>query len=257
MKDYTYIGDTGKYVGWDWTWDYRYADETAAANGDAVLTRYTVTEYKYSADTDSWTKTETVASAKNMQTGSSIDFKNTDANATLTLDQVLEDYTLHSESYVFDPVDSGMDNWKKTEDDDVRSYSDRIDHNHNDMETGINIHVDKAEGEQTGNIWVNGTYTDESQVTGDAKEVLEDMPAQLEEITNTILGTSEVTTADGTVLTQNEVKEEMIELSEEVKEEAFEKVDFFEETVADTELIPNGEELADAAEELLDSGNLV
>ena len=257
LKNYTYIGDTGKYVGWDWTWNYSYADDTAAANGDAVLTRYTVTEYKYSADTDTWTKTQTQASAKNPNTGSTIDFKNTDTNTTPTLDQILEDYELHSESYVFDPVDSGMDNWKKTGDDHVRSYSDRIDHNHNDMETGINIHVDKAENEQTGNIWVDGTlYTDENQVTGDAKEVLEEMPAQLEEITDAILGVSEVTTADGTDLTQNEVKEEMLELSEDMKREAFEETDFFEETVTDTVLIPDGKELADAAEEVLDSGKL-
>ena len=54
--------------------NYNYADDAAAANGESVLTSYIVNEYKYTAETDTWTKTQTRANAKNSTAGSTIDF---------------------------------------------------------------------------------------------------------------------------------------------------------------------------------------
>ena len=257
LSDYTYIGNTGKYVGWDWTWTYDYADDTAAASGDAVLTQYKVTEYKYSAENDSWTKTTTYANVKDRKNGSAIDFKDTDTS--LTMDQILADYVLSSESYVYDPENSGMDNWRQTDWDNVRKDGadpDRIHHMNDNRETKTWINADIKDGEVVGDVIVNNEVTAPSELQGAVKEQLEAMPERLEEIGNMLAGTSEVTTADGTVLTQNEVKEEMIQLSEELKEEAMQVPNFFEETITDETIVPDGEELVDAAEDLYDGGQL-
>ena len=259
MSDYTYIGDTGKYIGWDWTWSYDYADDAAAASGDGVLTQYTVTEYKYSAEDDVWTKTQIRANVKDYSAGSTIDFK--DADDSVTMEQVLADYFLNSETFVFDPVDSGVDNWKKTGQDQLYSFTEgdgtqKVDHSHTDIETNTQINVVTNDGVQVGDAYVNGNATDASKVKGDAKEVLEEMPEILENLTDMILGTSEVTAADGAVLAQDEVKEEILDLAEDLKEEALEEVDYFGETITDDTLVPDGDELMDVAEDLENNGNI-
>lgn len=259
LKDYTYIGDTGKYVGWDWTWNYDYADDTAAANGDSVLTRYTVTEYKYSADNDVWTKTLTIAQANDYENGSTIDFKNTDPN--VTLEQVLADYNLHSESYVYDPENSGMDNWKMTEEDHMYSFvepdgTEKVNHYNVDKETGTGISVVTADGQQVGDPYVNNIATAESEIKGETKEQLEEMPQQQEALAAIVLGTSEVTAGDGTVLTQEETKKEMLDLAEDLQEEAFQENDYFEETITDDTIVADGEALVEKAEELLQTDKL-
>lgn len=259
MSDYTYLGDTGKFVGWDWTWTYDYEDDAAAASGDGVLTHYTVTEYKYSADNDTWTKTQTHASVKNREDGSTIDFKDNDPS--LTIEQVLADYSLYSESYEYDPKNSGMDNWKKTSTDNLYGFkewdgTDKVNQSHTDPETGTHVNIVTANGVQVGDTYVNGTATPDSEINAEVKEVVDNMPETMEEISDMILGTSEVTTDDGTTLAQNEVKDEMLDLVEDLKEEAFEDTNFFEETVTDTTILENGEELLDSLEEVFESGVL-
>lgn len=258
MSNYTYIEDTGKYVGWDWTWSYEYADDTAAANGDAVLTQYKVTEYKYSAENNgTWTKTTTYANVKDYKNGSTIDFK--DPDASLTMDQILREYVLYCESFEYDPENSGVDNWKQTDFDNAFSFGgdpDQVRHINEDRETDTVIIASFTDGEAVGEIYVNNEATDPSNLQGEVKEQLENMPERLEEMGDMLMGTTEVTTADGTTLTQNEVKEEMIELSEELKEEALEGTNFFEETIQDGEIVPDGDELMDAVEDLQDGGNV-
>lgn len=222
MSNYTYIGNTGKFVGWDWSWIYDYGDGTAAANGDCVLTHYRVTEYRYSDDT--WTKTETEASAKDINKGSTVDFKNTDSNATITMEQILADYFLSSTSYVFDPDDSGVDNWRLTGSDNIEAFNDEA--------------------------------TDASGVAGDVKEQLENMPERMEAISDALLGASGVTDADGNVLNQNEVKDETLEWVEETKEELLEERNFYKEVLSDETLVPDGEKLMDTAEEVFETGDV-
>lgn len=195
-SNYTYIGDTGKFVGWDWTWIYNYVDDNAVANGESVLTYYTVTEYKYSADTDSWTKTQIEAYAKDTTNGSDIGFKENDPTATMN--QILADYNVNRNTYVFDSSDSGMDNWKKT--------------------------------------------SETSEIP--------------EADTDIILGTSEITVDDDLTLEQNVTKEDMLELTEKLKDEAMNGADFFEEVVTDDVLVPDGEELLDAVEDIFENGTL-
>lgn len=249
MSDYTYIGNTGKYVGWDWTWSYSYADDAAVASGNAVLTQYIVTEYKYTADT--WIKTETRASAKDHTTGSTIDFKSTDAD--VTIEQVLADYNLHSESYIYDPNDSGVDNWKRTELDDLNSFTEsKIDHVNTDLESDTQVSIVTEAGKQVGDIYVNGNATEESKLKEETKEQVESMPGRQEEIAAAVLGKSEVTTDDGTILKQEEVKADILDHADDLKEEMLKETSFFEETVANKDLISDGEELLDAAEGLLE-----
>lgn len=259
MSDYTYIGDTGKFVGWDWTWNYNYEDDAAAADGDGVLTRYVVTEYKYSADTDAWTKTRVYATAKDFSTGSTIDFK--DPDASLSLDQVMEDYFLNSQTYVFDPENSGMDNWRLEGEDRVYNFEEwdgtkKLDHSHTDTETGTSVNIVTQDGVQVGDAYINGTPTPENELTGAEKELVEEMPERMDEVTGIILGTSEVTAADGSDLAQNDVKEEILDWSEELKEGAVTEPDFFEETVTDEDVVADGEELRDLAEDIFDGSKL-
>lgn len=223
------------------------------------MTRYTVTEYKYSADNDVWTKTLTIAQTNDYETGSTIDFKNTDPN--VTLEQVLADYNLHSESYVYDPENSGMDNWKMTEEDHMYSFvepdgTEKVNHYNIDKETGTGISVVTADGQQVGDPYVNNIATEESEIKGETKEQLEEMPQQQEALAAIILGTSEVATGDGTVLTQEETKKEMLDLAENLQEEAFQENDYFEETITDDTIVADGEALVEKAEELLQTDKL-
>ena len=105
LKDHTYIGSTGKYVGWDWQWtDWNHQEDDNTNSGS----NYIVTEYKYSSSDDTWTKT-TVHVTPKEDTGATIDdFKRDSASVNL------DNYYVHHTDYVFDPsTDSGADNWKE------------------------------------------------------------------------------------------------------------------------------------------------
>lgn len=173
MSNYTYIGNTGKFVGWDWSWIYDYGDDTAADNSDCVLTYYRVTEYKYCDDT--WTKTETEATAKNINKGSTVDFKNTDPNATFTMEQILADYFLNSTSYVFDPDDSGMDNWKKTsETSEIPEADTDIILGTSEITVDDDITLEQNEVKDETLEWVKETKKELLEETNFYKEVLSD-----------------------------------------------------------------------------------
>ena len=107
LTDHTYIGDTGKYVGWDWEWatcNNQVGDSTYSGSN------YVVSEYKYSSSDDSWTKTTVWVTPKD-DTNASIDVFKGDYTSG-NLDNYHVDYT----DYVFDPsTDSGADNWKVVE----------------------------------------------------------------------------------------------------------------------------------------------
>ena len=107
LTDHTYIGDTGKYVGWDWEWatcNNQVGDSTYSGSN------YVVSEYKYSSSDDSWTKTTVWVTPKD-GTNARIDVFKGDYTSG-NLDNYHVDYT----DYVFDPsTDSGADNWKVVE----------------------------------------------------------------------------------------------------------------------------------------------
>lgn len=107
LTDHTYIGDTGKYVGWDWEWatcNNKVGDSTYSGSN------YVVSEYKYSSSDDSWTKTTVWVTPKD-GTNARIDVFKGDYTSG-NLDNYHVDYT----DYVFDPsTDSGADNWKVVE----------------------------------------------------------------------------------------------------------------------------------------------
>lgn len=99
LKDHTYVGETGKYVGWDWSWSYEFD------SGSESLSSYTVSEYQYSSSDDKWTKTTVTVAAKN-GAGKPEDFK------TVYSGELLADYTVNSWSYEFEETTaSGADNW--------------------------------------------------------------------------------------------------------------------------------------------------
>lgn len=107
LTDHTYIGDTGKYVGWDWEWatcNNQVGDSTYSGSN------YVVSEYKYSSSDDSWTKTTVWVTPKD-GTNARIDVFKGDYTSG-NLDNYHVDYT----DYVFDPsTDSSADNWKVVE----------------------------------------------------------------------------------------------------------------------------------------------
>ena len=105
LTDHTYIGDTGKYVGWDWQWatcNNQVGDSTYSGSN------YVVSEYKYSSSDDSWTKTTVWVTPKDGTNASIDDFKRDSASVDLN------NYDVSRTDYVFDPsTDSGADNWKE------------------------------------------------------------------------------------------------------------------------------------------------
>lgn len=112
LSNHIYIGETGKYVGWDWVWDY--AEDIDPETNQTISQRgiYTVTEYNYSYDsiteTDTWTKTTVRVTAKDQQSIEA--FKQTVAQGALA------GCSLDIEEYVFDStVAGGADNWRPLE----------------------------------------------------------------------------------------------------------------------------------------------
>ena len=107
MRNHTYVGETGKYVGWDWMWYTSKEDN----NGDTYeWANYTVTEYRYESTTDTWTKTLVSVNSKS-GTSTSLDaFKEQYFQGNL------DDYDISSQKWEFDPtIESGADNWKYVE----------------------------------------------------------------------------------------------------------------------------------------------
>ncbi len=107
MQNHTYVGETGKYVGWDWSW---YTWENTRGEDTYKGSSYHVTEYRYESGSDTWTKTNVSVSSKDGNAASLDAFKDQYFQGNL------DDYDISSAKYVFDPTtESGADNWKFVE----------------------------------------------------------------------------------------------------------------------------------------------
>lgn len=182
LSDHTYVGDTGKYVGWDWSWYYNVEEEKT------TLTEYTVTEYTYTTEEDRWTKT-TVNVYPTKNSDGTYDFK------TTFPEDLLKSYDMNSSSYVFDDSlesESGMDHWQETE------------------------------------------------YMGDGEPISQEVEEKLDAAEAIVLGNTTVTAGEETI-SQEETKEEMLGLMEELKEPANYQEDFFEEVLE--EMVPDGQEI--------------
>lgn len=108
MMHHTYIGESGKFMGWDWNWS-----TSRSTNGDdpsRVNTRkeYEVCEYQYDSTTDLWVKTQVTVTAKNTDTANLDDFK------TQYFAGDLDNYTITTSKWQFDSsAASSGDSWRK------------------------------------------------------------------------------------------------------------------------------------------------
>lgn len=221
LSDHTYVGDTGKYVGWDWSWAYNVEEEKT------TLTGYTVTEYTYTTEGDRWTKTTVYVSPTENSDGT-YDFKTTFPK------DLLESYNMNSSSYVFDDSlesESGMDHWQETEHMGANTYegSDGSPITNKDyVNESENINLDVTDGVN----WVDG-----KPISQEEAKLLEEKLGAAEAI---VLGNTTVTAGKETI-SQEESKEDMLDLMEELKEPANYQEDFFEEVLE--KIVPDGQEI--------------
>lgn len=229
LSDHTYVGDTGKYVGWDWSWDYTVEEEKT------TLTGYTVTEYTYTAEDDVWTKTRVhIYPTKNND--GTYDFK------TTFPEDLLESYHINSSSYVFDDSlesESGMDHWQETEYMGASTYegsdgSQVTNQYYTNKSEGI--HLDVANGVN----WADG----KQPISQEEAKLLEEKLDAAEAI---VLGNTTVTAGEETI-SQKESKEELLDLMEELKDPAnYEEGDYFEKVLE--EMVPDGQEILEELEQ--------
>lgn len=227
LSDHTYVGDTGKYVGWDWSWDYSVEEEKTS------LTGYTVTEYTYTTEKDLWTKT-TVHIYPTENRDGTYDFK------TTFPEDLLGNYNMNSSSYVFDDSldsESGIEHWKPTES--TSSYthegpdgSQVTNQSYTNESEGIRLNV------TNGYNWVDG-----EQISQKEAKLLEENLDAAEAI---VLGNTTVTAGEETI-SQEESKEDMLDLMEELKEPDNYQEDFFEEVLE--EMVPDGQEILEELEQ--------
>lgn len=235
LSDHTYVGDTGKYVGWDWSWDYTVKEEKT------TLTGYTVTEYTYTAEEDCWTKT-TVHVYPIENSDGTYDFK------TTFPEDLLESYNINSSSYVFDDSlesESGMDHWQETERTgaytDEGSVGSQIITNPYTNQYYTNESEDIRLNVINGENWVDGEPISLSQ---EEAQLLEE---KLDAAGAIVLGNTTVTAGEETI-SQEETKEEMLDLMEELKDPAnYEEGDYFEEVLE--EMVPDGQEILEELEQ--------
>lgn len=227
LSDHTYVGDTGKYVGWDWSWNYNVEEEKT------TLSSYTVTEYTYTTEEDRWTKT-TVHVYPTENSDGTYDFKTTFPK------DLLESYNMNSSSYVFDDSlesESGKDHWQETEH--TSSYthegpdgSQVTNQSYTNESEGIRLNV------TNGYNWVDG-----EQISQKEAKLLEENLDAAEAI---VLGNTTVTAGEETI-SQEESKEDMLDLMEELKEPDNYQKDYFEEVLE--EMVPDGQEILEELEQ--------
>ena len=229
LSDHTYVGDTGKYVGWDWSWDYTVEEEKT------TLTGYTVTEYTYTAEDDVWTKTRVHIYPTENSDGT-YDFK------TTFPEDLLGSYRISSSSYVFDDSlesESGMDHWQHTEQMGAYTYegsdgSQVTNQYYTNKSEGI--HLDVANGVN----WADG----KQPISQEEAKLLEEKLDAAEAI---VLGNTTVTAGEETI-SQKESKEELLDLMEELKDPAnYEEGDYFEKVLE--EMVPDGQEILEELEQ--------
>lgn len=224
LSDHTYVGDTGKYVGWDWSWDYNVEEEKT------TLTGYTVTEYTYTTETDLWTKTTVYISPTENRDGT-YDFK------TTFPEDLLGNYNMNSSSYVFDDSldsESGIEHWQQTER--TSSYT----HEGSDGSQVTNqYYTNESEGIRL-NV-TNGVYGE--QISQEEAKLLEENLDAAEAI---VLGNTTVTAGEEP-LSQKESKEDLLDLMEDLKEPDNYQEDYFEEVLEG--MVPEGEEILEQLEQ--------
>lgn len=223
LSDHTYVRDTGKYVGWDWSWDYDVVEERT------TLTSYTVTEYTYTntAEGEVWTKT-TVCVSPTTDSEGSYDFK------TTFPEELLDDYNMTSSSYVFDDSldsESGMDHWQETEYARVYTYESE------DESQTVNQHYTNESENIQLDVTNGDSWSDGEPLSQEEAELLEQ---KLEAAEAIVMGNTTVTAGEET-LSQEESKEDLLKLMEELKDPANYKEDYFEEVLE--EYVPDGEEI--------------
>lgn len=221
LSDHTYVGNTGKYVGWDWSWWYDVEEEKT------TLTSYTVTEYTYTAEDDVWTKTTVNVSPTEYSDGS-YDFK------TTFPEELLNSYNMNSTTYVFNDAldsESGEDHWEETEYSSTYTYE-TPDGSRCTSEHYTNEAEDIDLSATNGNDWSDG-----EPLSQEEKELLEQKQAAAEAI---IRGETTVQAGEET-LSQEKKKDDLLDLMEELKDPANYEEDYFEEVLE--EMVPDGEEI--------------
>ena len=217
LSNHIYIGETGKYVGWDWVWDY--AEDIDPETNQTISQRgiYTVTEYNYSYDskteTDTWTKTTVRVTAKDQQSIEA--FKQTVTQGALA------GCSLDIEEYVFDStVAGGADNWRPLE----------------PVKPTEPEKTDKEDPEKQ----EEPTQPEETEEGGKGTE---QTPTEAEAI---VMGTTSVTVGE-TEIKQADKKQEMLNLENKLLTEMpqADAEEYFEE-VLDT--VPDGDNLLAEAE---------
>lgn len=216
LQDHTYVGETGKYVGWDWYWFY----DLSSLQDEGTLNYYQVTEYTYEKGNDTWKKTETFVRADQVS-DPSVDFKNVFPK------EILDDYRVSVEYFVFDDSDAtGKDNWKSEGGLDMRKNNrgDEIvalwEEDENGMRTTI---ADMRNG--------NANY-------GDVP--VEELTGMRNDVFDIIAGDSTVSDGKGNTISQAEKKEDMLELEEELLA-SIDKIDpegLYKEVL---DMVPNGD----------------
>lgn len=224
ITDHIYIGETGKYVGWDWHWSYAINN----LKDEGTLSYYQVTEYTYESGTDTWKKTETCVKAKKFdsETGHydvdpAVDFK------VIFPENIFDDYGVSVNYYVFDSSDAtGTDNWRK--------------------EGGINAQYVEGYGDVV-NVYApnkEGDFSSVGEMTnGEANwgsMTTEEMNDMWDDAMDIIVGESTVDDGNGGAISQAGEKEEMLELKDELLEsiENLDPEELYQEVV---DMVPNGE----------------
>lgn len=223
MKDHTYIGDTGKYVGWDWEWEF--IIDNIEDDGD--LKNYTVNEYTYDQDTDTWKKTSVVVTTMGTydETGKFVSAAGTDADFKKGLpSRILDGFTVDVDYYIFDDSDAtGEDNWRWEENLWITSDQD-------------------GNGTDQVHRFVNGNETalveDGKLIFGEAD--VDALVSAKDKALDIIKGNSTVTDGSGNVLSQREKKEDLLKLQEDLKDPSFypSPEELYQEVL---DMVPNGE----------------
>ena len=215
LEDHTYIGDTGKYVGWDWLWDSTTFLNPQTDQIQSSCAFYRVTEYSYSGDTDQWTKTSVYVSAPE---GCDVEiFKQ-----TCTAGDV-KNYTIGVEYYIFDEtVAGGKDNWRYLEKKPVIPEETKPEETKPEEPKPEEPKPEAPKPEETKpeEMKPEETKPEETKPEETKPEKPTDPnqgggipPAQVDaDAMNILLGTSSITDETGSAITQADRKEEMLNL---------------------------------------------
>ena len=257
LNSYEYVGNTGKFVGWDWSWGYDIDD----VYDPGKLTSYSVTEYKYDSSTGEWTKASVTVSVKstyNSETGKSelaivepdVDFK------TVYPADLFESYNVSSSKYVFDDsIITGRDNWRETDSLHVDGSNDYSYSSYTETEKVADTELEKRSISQSASDSYSSEHVSEQTVTynideaeyeyGERDEITD--PAEIAEVkadraefmaeTEAIVLGGTVVTDDSGNLKQADVKGEMLALENALKQEGTYEITegYFEKAMAQEE----------------------